>query len=36
MDAKEGGTRLRTRLTKNMCKSPLVNVLEESMQEGVR
>jgi hypothetical protein len=35
MDAKESGTRLRTRSTKNMCESPLVNVLEESMQEEV-
>jgi hypothetical protein len=35
MDAKESGMRLRTRLTKNMCESPLVNVLEESMQEEV-
>jgi hypothetical protein len=35
MDAKESGTRLRTRSTKNMCESPLANVLEESMQEEV-
>jgi hypothetical protein len=35
MDAKESGTRLRTRSTKNMCESPLANVLEESMQGEV-
>ncbi len=34
MDARESGTRLRTRSTKNMCESPLENVLEEHAGRG--